>query len=74
MLLHLGIAVLALLVLVAGWLAVQALARRSRPDAQDEEDVLACGLCSVTRQCHCGKLARSAPPPGRAPGSARRRS
>ena len=48
------VAILGVVVLFVGWVAVQSLVRRHNPDFRDGEDVLACGMCSADGSCHCG--------------------
>lgn len=78
MLQHFVVAVGGVMVLVAAWVLVQSLARRSMHEPPEDGDVLSCGLCGVSRACHCGRVDR---PPSDNPvsrdeglGSAHRRS
>lgn len=50
---HLLVAVVVIVALIGGWMAVQALARRQSPDPCDEPDVLACKTCAPERAGHC---------------------
>jgi hypothetical protein len=40
--------------LVAVWVGVQSLVRRSSGDQQGDADVLACRMCGPDGACHCG--------------------
>jgi len=54
MLQHFLVGVGGVIGLIAAWVAVQSLARRHLPEPPDDADVPSCGLCRLTRACHCG--------------------
>ena len=54
MLYHLGVAAGITIALVAAWVAVQALVRRTSPDLSSGSDVLECRMCVADGNCTCG--------------------